>query len=66
MKTDFSKFQLSKASMNALRGGNQRCHCETGGKTYVLKVEDKDFFLLDEMMTTICGDNIGWACSPIK
>ena len=65
MKKDFLKFQVSKEAMNELRGGAaQICHCKSGGN--VFQINTSDFEELDKQMTAKCGDNIGWACSPLK
>lgn len=63
MKKIFFDFQVSKEAMNELRGGVIRCHCETGGESFLMN--DENFDTLDSIMQQICGDNIGWACSKV-
>lgn len=65
MKKDFLKFQVSKEAMNELKGGTQQiCSCSSTGGVY--QIEGSSFDELDEKMTAICGDNIGWSCTPLK
>ncbi len=61
MKMDLSKFKLSKAAMNAVRGGIQECHC--GGSTETVIQESDKFEDLEKSMDKQCGD-AGWACRP--
>ncbi len=65
MKTDFSKFQMSKEAMNGLRGGTtQICSCSSTGGVH--QITGDTFEELDEKMTEICEDDLGWSCRPLR
>lgn len=66
MKTDLSKFQLSKTSMNSILGGNsQACHCG-GSNQQVIITSDQDVSYedMENVMDERCEDH-GWACHPL-
>lgn len=64
MKTEFTKFQLSKEKMNELRGGAQSCHCG-GSDNYFTVTGANTFDELNGSVGRICG-NAGWSCTPIR
>lgn len=65
MKKEFLNFQVSKEAMNELKGGQQQiCSCSSTGGVY--QVEGNTFDELDSIMQEICGDDLGWSCTPLK
>lgn len=66
MKKVFLNFQVSKGAMNELRGGAQQQICSCSSTGGVHQIEGSTFDELDRKMQKICGDDLGWSCTPLK
>ncbi len=67
MKQEFRNFQVSKETMNQLRGGVDAghveiCHCAGGANFSIIVNETVNMF---DVMDEACNGG-DWACSPQK
>lgn len=67
MKTNLSKFRVSKDGMKKLRGGTSStylCHCNTSGGTLAYEVSAESDEILDAKMSTECK-GISYTCTKV-